>query len=119
MSFKNVLEEAKKAFCDAWDDKHSFDELKNIRNLNWRASKDVSCSEAIRIMSKAVPNGYNAFEASLLSLLPKNSRIVLAREGSVCVYLLGVKRLTMKLRQELKADEYDNIGDLGFRIWWD
>lgn len=96
---------------------------KNIRNLHYRAFQDVDKETAIEIMTAALnPNtGYNGFCPSLLKKLPDDSRIWIAREGSVCVYVETNSKVNeLKLMRELEADELDWWNDNRWlRIWWD
>ena len=88
----------------------------STRNLNFRASQDVSRDEAIAIMSEAVPDGYNEFHAQLLALLPEDARITIAREGSVCIYVKGDDLVDENLLfDEIHYDPQSNET----RIWWD
>lgn len=89
------------------------------RDLNFQASEKVNVEDAVQIMCKAldVPEdteGYNCFKPSLLRLLPEDSKIILAREGSVCVYVEGKVEYTPKL----ECDEF-SFDDGYTRIWWD
>ena len=87
-----------------------------LRNLNFRADKAVSRDEAVAIMAKAMPHGYNEFDAKLLLLLPAFAHVTLARENSVCIYLEG------KVNEipAMKADEWDYDPEKNeTRVWWD
>jgi hypothetical protein len=84
------------------------------RNLNWRASAPVTRDEAISIMQETCPS-YKEFEPNLLKKLPANASVILAREGSVCIYVDKVGAATVK---NMKADEW-SIKDGLVRIWWD
>jgi len=82
-------------------------------------------------MTDAVPS-YNIFEPRLLLALPEDSQIFIARESSVCIYVLG--EMDKKLQKKMKAAEFDfyDVNDNVFmtgkdkinkikqtRIWWD
>ena len=106
-----LLKEVKEAYADCW---LPFEEGEKRRNLDFRASTDCSPAEAFAILKKAIPGGYNEFTASLLKKFDEGCRITIAREGSVCLYVKG----TPPSREELKADEWDEVGK-EVRIWWD
>lgn len=90
------------------------------RTLDFKSELPVNTVEAYHIMTKSLKdiNGtYNDFNVELLKLLPENSEIYLAREGSVCIYVSG--KLDIH-KSKLKANEfnyYENINQT--RIWWD
>lgn len=116
-NYKIVREEVLAAYSDC--NKISTDS----RDLNFRASFSVSPDEACDIMVEAldVENsrecGYNNFAPILLTFLPQNSEVFLAREGSVCVYV-KTPNLDTKTQYALNADEIDVEGDF-WRVWWD
>jgi hypothetical protein len=83
------------------------------RKLHFRASQPVSKSEAISIMQKCIPCGYNDFDASVLNQLPDYAQIFLARESSVCIYVKGKHTLTTA-----QETNYDPATD-ETRFWWD
>jgi hypothetical protein len=92
------------------------------RNLQFRASHPVSVDEAVKIMTKALDisseedEGYNIFSPSLLRKLPKNSEVILAREGSVCVYVKGAFAQPKKMEN----DEFNYYPEtMNTRLWWD
>ena len=105
-----VQNEVKMAYADCWMDGN---EAYNLRNLNFRASKAVSRDEAYEIMRQFVP-GYNFFEPKLIKKFPANTQIVIAREGSVCLYVKARKHPSAKA---VKADEMDKEGEF-VRYWW-
>ena len=124
---ERVLNETLLAYADAHKSKLTEERIMQLRNLDFRASKTISRNEAIEIMGKAIDNGYNLFEAKLLKHLPADSRIYLAREGSVCIYVGG--NLDSRLQKKMKVDEFNythsdgRVGKYsipGFtRLWWD
>eukprot|EP01129_Flabellula_baltica_P004276 TRINITY_DN1474_c0_g1_i1.p1 TRINITY_DN1474_c0_g1~~TRINITY_DN1474_c0_g1_i1.p1 ORF type:complete len:135 (-),score=26.44 TRINITY_DN1474_c0_g1_i1:31-435(-) len=71
-----VLEEVKEAYSN------------ESPNLSFLSSQPVTRDEAIAIMEEAVP-GYNDFQPELLRHLNEDSTLYIAREGSVCVYVVG------------------------------
>jgi hypothetical protein len=107
------------AYYDSQDHPgESINSIMNKRNLNFRAENAVSVKEAVEIMGVAVPNGYNVFEAALLTQLPENSLITLARENSVCIYVNG--KLSEDYKEKLACDEFDYDENKDeTRIWWD
>jgi hypothetical protein len=82
------------------------------RNLHFRAFQSVPSDVAVKIMAKAVPDGYNNFTADLLGRIKGD--VLLAREYSVCVY---VEPNSIE-EHELGEDEYNIIGGK-LRLWWD
>ena len=100
------------------------------RNLNFRASESVDSEEAMRIMKKAIPHGYNHFSADLLEHLPTGCMVEIARENSVCIYVNFTEEVgraalwdaASELRSTMGADEFDRIwnnDNIIVRIWWD
>lgn len=108
-----VLEEAKKAYYDAWGG-HSYEESERIRQLEWKASQAVTRDEAVEIMQLVCPGGYNAFHAGRLQLLPEDCKVTLARAMSVCIY---VDR-ALEEDSRMRADDW-HAGRNSTRIWWD
>jgi hypothetical protein len=95
----------------------------DTRQLDFRAMSPVSIDVAVKIMAEALgvsenEEGYNSFKPSILRKLPKGSQIILAREGSVCVYVQG------NVKNTVKADEHEYI-EARYplrnvtRLWWD
>lgn len=106
---------------DAYSDCHEFKAGK--RNLGFLASEAVSLEEAVQIMSKYV-SGYNEFSPELLYQLPKDVQVVIAREGSVCMYLqlpstLNESIFNQQLISDMKIDEFSVEEDGKVRLWWD
>ncbi len=95
-----------------------FEQLANeameVRNLGFRASESVTPEIARAIMDKVCP-GYNEFESSLLSLLPDDCGVVLAREGSVCIYVQKGKK-PIPSRTKLKANEYNVLEETAYNV---
>ena len=114
------------------------------RNLNFKASESVDSEEAMRIMKKAIPHGYNHFSADLLEHLPTGCMVKIARENSVCIYVEFTEEVgraalwdaASELRSTMGADEFDRIwqwpvatswddmdptvlDNIIVRIWWD
>lgn len=124
----NNYQIVKKETINAYSDCNGLS--KESRQLDFLASRPVTVKEAEEIMLLAVEGGYNAFKPELISLLPQDSKIWLAREGSVCLYLdMPIDEQT---QIDLQCDEYDqvtkdvlryqpNMGDMigMYRIWWD
>lgn len=75
-------------------------------------SEDITMKLACQYLEEAVPNGYNNFSVDLLEKLPQDWRVMVAREGSVCLYIMGDKFDELeKLRGELMFDELDLLGE--------
>ena len=107
---EQIENEVMTAYCDC-NNQHPF----NCRNLNFRASGAVSRDDAARILSKAIPDGYNEFNFSLLNKFPRNAQFVIAREGSVCLYISGDE---LPSAAKVLADEKSQEG-VETRFWWD
>jgi len=109
----SIRKEVRKAYADCW-----MDETKGmkIRNLNFQASAPVGQMQAYQILSEAIPDGYNEFNAKIVLSFPPSTVFLIAREGSVCLY---VKGSPLPSRAKLKADEYDKAENGWTRIWWD
>lgn len=105
---KKILKEVTEAYGDLNDLK--------TRNLDFRASKFVPRDSAFQIIEKAISKGYNEFRPSLIKKFGKDTKIQIAREGSVCLYVKGDN---LPSRKELNADEYHSLSDGTTRIWWD
>ncbi len=111
-SFATVRAEALEAYADSTT--HEQPNAMSRRNLDWRASAPVTREEAIAIMQETCPS-YNLFQPKLLRKLSADAMVVLAREGSVCVYVDKVGAATA---MTMKADEWSRkLGET--RIWWD
>ena len=118
LMIEKVEDEVARAYCDCHDHSPNAD-----RNLDFSASKAIPLWEAIRIMQRYVKE-YNNFEWHLLAKLPENSTVVIAREGSVCMYIktpiLLDKPQMNKLIKDMKVDEFSQIDDSTiYRLWWD
>lgn len=108
-----VLLEVMRAYADSHG--HYTEEAMKRRNLQFKASSAVSRDEAIEIMGRAIDAGYNEFEANLLSFLPKETQVTIARENSVCIYISPPIEKPIK---KMNADEWHTNGGVT-RIWWD
>ncbi len=124
---KKLLALKKEVMSAYADCNRGWEKGKKIRDLEYRASQSVDKYTAIDILTAALgaktPDdaGYNNFCPSLLNKLPDDSRIWIAREGSVCVYVETNSEVgELKWSKLLKADEvgwWNNKRWL--RIWWD
>ena len=108
---KSVMKEVRQAYADCW---MGWEKAKNIRNLHFRASSSVSRNDAIEILESCV-GGYNNFCPSLLKKFPENACIVIAREGSVCLYVNASRYPSAAC---VNADEKDEDSSY-VRYWWD
>lgn len=95
------------------------------RNLKFKASFPVSGTALKAIMRGAVPDGYNDFDEKaverLVELFGEEAHYVIAREGSVCIYVKPLKRVWVSRAIEIGklADEVSYEGAGIFRVWWD
>lgn len=112
--FNTVAAEVREAYCDC-NDLKAGNAVYSRRKLNFKASQEVSRDEAKVILEVAIPHGYNEFDASLLDKFSANSKFVIAREGSVCLYVKGGK---MPSAKSVLADERSYDGKWT-RFWWD
>ena len=110
-----VRRQVKTAYYDCWCE--NFEKAKKHRNLSFQASDYVTVKEAQEILSSIVP-GYNNFNTGLLDHLPYDAKVLIAREGSVCLYIKGQVTEEMAF-DKMGVDEFDDEGGLGFRLWWD
>lgn len=110
-----VEREVMKAYSDCTNE--NFGESIKTRELQFKASEPVMLDEAVRIMKKAIPGGYNLFEADILKAIPADREIVIAREASVCVYVKG-DELSASVGHSLGCDEL-TFDFNETRIWWD
>lgn len=128
-NYQRIYNEVMEAYIDSHDVSGLSDnEVYKRRNLHYYAPHALNRSEVIAIMTDAVPS-YNIFEPRLLLALPEDSQIFIAREFSVCIYVLG--EMDKKLQKKMEADEFDyyDVNDNVFmtgknkikqtRIWWD
>lgn len=126
-NYSIVRREVQKAYADCISDSEQAYEQ---RDLNFLSSLTVTVKDAIRILREVVPS-YNEFEPANLRGLDENAQLYIAREGSVCVYVLGEKPTKTK---KLLCDEFNyypiayqkKYGPKLFvipgpvtRIWWD
>ena len=130
---KKVLAATKRAYGDSQQFPNTIEgQLKEQRaykgrNLNWRASAPVSVTDAVEIMRVAlcVPtvdtDAYNNFQPGFLELMPEGTKVILAREGSVCAYAKLPKGQTIDARTQraMMVDEFHPQSDGTIRLWWD
>lgn len=120
-----VLEkEIRKTFADCQSRYADFDVTKNIRRLDWKATQPVSGNEVREALSAICVDGYNAFDpvnvADAILTVDPEAEVIVAREGSVCLYIKTThnKLMMMALNNEA-ADEADVQTDGSIRFWWD
>lgn len=114
------------AYADCWDykngrifDAQAWQDVCVRRNLYFRASEWLARDEAQWVMQQWV-KGYNSFQPDLLSRLPAKARILIAREGSVAIYVRNVARLPTARRMEADEKFAVNLGGaFCVRYWWD
>ena len=118
MAARIVDNETRIAYADS-DDSIPASTAYKLRQLNWRASRWVSRDEAIAILNRRVPS-YNEFNPQRLRCLPADSRVTIAREGSVCLFVKGNWPSALSLKKALRADEVSyNAATNETRLWWD
>ena len=111
MNKTTIHNEVMQAYADAH--MSDYNKARGIRKLNFLASESVSAVKALTILKDAIPNGYNGFRYNLLSLFPSDTQVIIAREGSPCLYVKGKK---LPSQESLNADEYDRQPDGTVRI---
>ena len=114
-----VSDEVMKAYadCHCKDDLSNRDRAMRQRQLQFKASEDVSVADAKAILAKAIPHGYNNFTAKIMDNFPAEARVLIAREYSVCLYVKGNNLPKMA---KVEANECDPTEDEGVvRYWWD
>jgi hypothetical protein len=103
--------------CNAYADcTMPFEEASQLRSLSFKAYEPRTPRQVKQIMKRAIPDGYNNFNADLLDLFNPRCEITIAREYSVCLYVRGKNLPSMN---KLGADEYNIQPDGSTRIWWD
>ena len=96
----------------------------DTRQLDFRAVSPVSIDVAVKIMAEALGCsenewGYNSFKPNMLRKLPKDSQVILAREGSVCVYVNGnIKENKVNANEHGYIESRYPLRDVT-RFWWD
>ena len=135
-TISDKITQIEKEVMSAYADCHEAGASMVPRNLNFKASESVDSEEAMRIMKKAIPHGYNHFSADLLEHLPTGCMVKIARENSVCIYVEFTEEIgraalwdaASELRSTMGADEFDRIwnnlpadddDNIIVRIWWD
>ena len=122
--FNRVKEEVKLAYADCNGNK-SYDETCNERNLKYFCETAVTPAEAEKIMKSALSDfvsdgyAYNEFRAKHLNNFPKEAKIHLARESSVCIYVEDNINIFMKSADEFHKNETKGNFDHLARYWWD
>jgi hypothetical protein len=115
---KEITAEVVRAYADC---NMEWEEGAKLRNLDFKASGPVNRDEAVDIMALALnrDGSYNDFTPDVLSLLPEDAEVWLAREGSVAVYVRS--NSTKQWLHKMNADEADIVGDDEeyYRMWWD
>lgn len=131
---KNILAATKRAYGDSQRFPATIEghlkEMKayKARNLNFRASAPVSVTDAVEIMRVAlcVPTAdteaYNNFRPAHLEMMPEGTKVILAREGSVCAYAKlpeGFQTVDARTLRCMMVDECHPQTDGTIRLWWD
>lgn len=98
------------------------------RNLNFLASAPLNGEQLLEAMTIAVPDGYNYFEpkksvTEVVNFFGIDAEYFVAREGSVCIYIMpkqGNTWLTGHRAKKINADEFSFCSEKKmFRVWWD
>jgi len=119
-----VSDQVKEAFYDCWDNKgETWERVANIRNLEFLATRYLPRDDAQAVMEQWV-QGYNNFTPSLLSRLPADCEVRIAREGSPCIYVKipWGSKVKLPTAKRMAADERDEMTLQSSRVvryWWD
>ena len=124
VKFEAVKEEVKLAYADC-NGNRKCDSGYDKRNLNYFCQTAVSPSEAVKIMKAALAEfkseeySYNDFRVKALNDFPKDAKIHIARESSVCVYVEDNVNVFIKYADEFSVNntkgDFKNLS----RYWWD
>lgn len=132
-SFRTVFIETQLAYADALLGESigsTFEQASKFRRLDYKAPLPLPMEQAMLIMAACIES-YNAFDSTIMAKLPtmfKSRNVIIAREGSPCIYILPgtqeFKRLfaqqdLIELQDVLHADECSIQDDGTLRIWWD
>ena len=105
----------KSQVMNAYADCHMpFEKAQHLRNLRFESSDVVTRSEAYEIMSKFV-KAYNDFSAEAILKFPRNTKFLIARELSVCLYVLGEN---LPSPGSVSASVKERCGKW-MKYWWD
>lgn len=125
-----VTSEESEDYMDAWNETiRAYGDVnthsdRNDRSLDFRSDFELSPDLAEEVMDDALNKygQYNDFEPHLINRLDSvfiNPRVVLAREGSVTMYIRGKPKVDLSIiKDSMKANEVHVIGGMT-RIWWD
>jgi len=100
---------------------------KGPRNLNYFCKHALTATELTKLMSSAVPDGYNGFDpaVSLVKIIETfgdDADYYVARESSVCVYIRPKHNIWLSRDTAFRslADEVLFCPKHSmFRVWWD
>lgn len=118
--------EMRRAYADQ-DDSKTLEEAESIRQLQFLSTVTLSPAHARQIASQTIGPCYNDFTPAVLMSLDPESRVRLARESSVCVYVTLPCGKTIResfAKQMMRAKEFslhqiEPDGSNTYRIWWD
>lgn len=126
-----VSAQVAEAYADCWDYKPApgvflgpeWEKVSARRNLEFLATRYLPRDEAQWVLEQWV-KGYNEFTPSLLSRLPDDAQVRIAREGSPCIYVRVPYGSKSKLptAKRMAADERDEQllqSSRVVRYWWD
>ena len=123
-----VSDQVKEAYADCWDlhpwptgpyINPDWERVARLRNLEFLATRYLPRDDAQAVLEQWVKQ-YNGFKPSLLSRLPEDCEVRIAREGSVCLYVKSKAKLPTAKR--MAADERDEMmlqSSRVIRYWWD
>lgn len=94
------------------------------RKLEWRGTLPLDVESFCKVAKKAIPNGYNEFDAdNVCRVLRTEPEVcaVLAREMSPAVYVTGKPKALANLKRRVKAARADkaHIEKPKLHFWWD
>jgi len=108
-------------YADSWMANKSI--AYDLRCLDFCSPEFLSKEQAKYLFSKYVKS-YNEFNPELLDHLPDDVQIKIAREGSVCIYVVSKTLDSFSiaqrnaLRKVMSLDEFSKNNN-EYRLWWD
>jgi hypothetical protein len=117
-----------KAILKAYADCHSIPGYHHTdRNLKFKSGVWLDPQDCYSIMSKAVSEGYNAYNSDVLKQVldyfGDQAKYKIAREGSVCLYVKTLNELCINRMftfiNDCFIDEVHLQKDSTIRLWWD
>jgi hypothetical protein len=118
-NYNQVLSEVRKAYadCQSWKNGNGLVGMEE-RELDFLANLSVSPAEAKQILIASGVTSYNDFDPMELDKFDPEDRVLIAREGSVCLYVHWAKKPNRNIRAD-EVSEAEINGIKAMRYWWD